>query len=138
GFDHNVGREVFEETKAAGATVIKLKGGSGFAVGLSIREVVHALALDSRRVLPVSTLVNGIYGLHDVCISVPTVVGCGGARRQVGLPVTPKERMGLARSARVLRDTIKQVEARLGGGNSKPARVTTPGRTIPRAAWARK
>ena len=40
-------------------TVIKLKGGSGFAVGLSIREVVHALALDSRRVLPVSTLQHG-------------------------------------------------------------------------------
>src|SRR6516162_5301456 len=44
GFDVNVQREVFEETKTAGAQLIKLKGGSGFAVGLSIREVVHALA----------------------------------------------------------------------------------------------
>ena len=47
-------------------------------VGLSIREVVHALALDSRRVLPVSTLQQGLYGVRDVCLSVPTVVGCGG------------------------------------------------------------
>src|SRR5581483_375055 len=85
GFSPNVQREVFEETKTAGATLIKLKGGSGFAVGLSIREVVHALALDSRKVLPVSTLQQGKYGLRDVCISVPTVIGCGGVREHVEL-----------------------------------------------------
>src|SRR5262249_24103195 len=76
GFRPNVQREIFEETKKAGATLIKLKGGSGFGVGLSIREVVYALALDSRRVLPVSTLQQGLHGLRDVCLSVPTVVGC--------------------------------------------------------------
>src|SRR5215467_1249900 len=59
GFDVNVQREVFEDTKTAGAQVIKLKGGSGFAVGLSIREVVHSIILDGRRVLPVSTLQQG-------------------------------------------------------------------------------
>src|SRR5918912_1211660 len=74
GFTPVVGKEVFEETKTAGAQVIKLKGGSGFAVGLSIREVVHALATDSRRVLPVSSLLMGPYGLRDVCLSVPTVL----------------------------------------------------------------
>src|SRR5205085_8168952 len=59
GFSPKLGSEVFEETKKAGATIIKLKGGSSFAVGLSIREVVHALAADSRRILPVSTLQQG-------------------------------------------------------------------------------
>ena len=96
GFNSNLQREVFEETKTAGATLIKLKGGSGFGVGLSIREVVHALALDNRRVLPVSTLQQGLYGLRDVCLSVPTVVGCGGVREQIELELTPKERMGVA------------------------------------------
>src|SRR5205807_5124015 len=56
GFTPSLQKTAFEETKTAGATVIKLKGGSSFAVGLSIRELVHALALDSRKVLPVSTL----------------------------------------------------------------------------------
>src|SRR5437899_4077903 len=55
GFTPQVQKEVFEETKTSGARVIKMKGGAGFAVGLSIREVIHAIALDSRRVLPVST-----------------------------------------------------------------------------------
>lgn len=139
--------EVFEETKKAGATLIKLKGGSGFAVGLSIREVVHSLLLDQRRVLPVSTLQQGLYGLRDVCLSVPTVVGCGGCRLQVELPLTPKERLGLQNSARVLRQTIDQVAARLGTTpppavakvDSAPAIETAPAakgtREIARGAW---
>jgi L-lactate dehydrogenase len=137
GFDANVQREAFEETKTAGATLIKLKGGSGFAVGLSIREVVEALSTDSRRVLPVSTLQQGLYGLRDVCLSVPTVVGCGGARQQIELELTPKERTGLQNSARVLREIIDQVEARVGKvrtGNVTPAKSASGG-AIPRRAW---
>jgi L-lactate dehydrogenase len=145
GFGPAVQKEVFEETKTAGAQLIKLKGGSGFGVGLSIREVVHALALDSRRVLPVSTLQQGLYGIRDVCLSVPTVVGCGGVRQQVELPLTAKERQGLLQSARVLRETIDQVEQRVGKvrvdtpaaaprGNAVPA---GNGRSIPRSAWQR-
>jgi L-lactate dehydrogenase len=143
GFTPAVQREAFEETKAAGATLIKLKGGSGFAVGLSIREVVEALARDSRKVLPVSTLQHGLYGVRDVCLSVPTVVGCGGARQQVELPLAPKERLGVQQSARVLREIIDQVEARVGRVRAEvkapaappPAAGNGAVRVVPRSAW---
>jgi L-lactate dehydrogenase len=144
GFNATVQKESFEETKTAGAQLIKLKGGSGFAVGLSIREVVHALALDNRRILPVSTLQTGLYGLRDICLSVPTVVGCGGVRQQIELPLTQKERTGLMQSARVLRETIDQVERRIGvvrasGPASSPLPTANSpkgnGRVIPRSAW---
>ena len=143
GFSAKLGQDTFEQTKTAGATVIKLKGGSGFAVGVSIREVVHSLLLDSRRILPVSTLMNGAYGLRDVCLSVPTEVGCGGVRKIIELPLTPKERLGLQNSARGLRDTIEAVEKRMAAGpvlavptpaSSKPQ--TAGARVIPRSAWA--
>jgi L-lactate dehydrogenase len=145
GFGPQVQKEVFEDTKTAGVQVIKLKGGSGFAVGLSIREVVESILLDSRRVLPVSTLQHGLYGVRDVCLSVPTVVGCGGARDRLDLPLTPKERSGIYNSGRVLRETIGQVEARIGKvqaaeplptprGNMAPP---ASGRQIPRQAWQR-
>jgi L-lactate dehydrogenase len=148
GFTTVVQKEVFEDTKTAGARLIKLKGGSGFAVGLSIREVVHAIALDSRRILPVSTMQHGLYGVRYVCLSVPTVVDCGGARQQIELALTPKERTGIQNSARVLREIIDQVEARVGkvrtaaatlpaadrprGGDATPA---ANGRPIPRSSW---
>jgi L-lactate dehydrogenase len=141
GFDTNLAREAFEETKSAGAQMIKLKGGSGFAVGLSIREVVHGLMLDSRRVLPVSTLQQGLYGVRDVCLSVPTVVGCGGARQQIELPLTPKERLGIQNSARVLREIVDQVESRIGKAPPTEKKADAPkppgtnGRSIPRQAW---
>ncbi len=135
GFNPVVAREVFEETKTAGATLIKLKGGSGFGVGLSIREVVHALVQDSRRVLPVSTLQQGMYGMRDVCLSVPTVVGCGGVRQQVELPLTQKERAGIQNSARLLREIIDQVQARLGQVGGSVAPPNGKARSIPRGAW---
>jgi L-lactate dehydrogenase len=142
GFSPVIQREVFEETKKAGAELIKLKGGSGFAVGLSIREVVHALALDSRRILPVSTLQQGAYGIRDVCLSVPTVVGCGGVQKQVELALTQKERLALQQSAKVLRDTIEQVELRMKTGpapaletRSQTSSLSRNGRSIPRSAW---
>ncbi len=143
GFSPVVQREVFEETKTAGAQLIKLKGGSGFAVGLSIREVVHALALDSRRVLPVSTWQQGAYGVRDVCLSVPTVIGCGGARQHVELALSQKERLGIQQSAKVLKETIEKVEQRIGTTKNSqaipssvgPKSPSYTGRPIPRTAW---
>jgi L-lactate dehydrogenase len=135
GFSVQFQKEVFEETKTSGAKVIKMKGGAGFAVGVSIRDVVEAIAQDYRPILPVSTLQQGLYGLRDVCLSVPTVVGCGGARQQIELELSPKERTGLMQSAQVLRATIDQVEARIGGPKPQAA---VAGRSIPRAAWQKK
>jgi L-lactate dehydrogenase len=130
GFTPALGQQAFEDTKTAGAQLIKLKGGSSMAVGHSIREVVESLARDSRRVLPVSTLQQGLYGVRDVCLSVPTIVGCGGCRQQVELALTPKERLGIQQSARVLREIIEQVEARIGGSTPRVGN-----RAIPRSAW---
>jgi L-lactate dehydrogenase len=144
GFSHQVAQEAFEETKTAGATIIKLKGGSSMAVGHSIREVVESLARDDRRVLPVSTLQHGLYGVRDVCLSVPTVVGCGGAGQQIELPLLPKERLGIQQSAKVLREIIDTVEARVGKVRSDRAQAAVAqgnavprvnGRVIPRSAW---
>src|SRR5215467_2599635 len=126
GWTPAVGQQAFEDTKTAGAQLIKLKGGSSMAVGHSFREVVEALARDSRRVLPVSTLQHGLYGVRDACLSVPTVVGCGGARQQIELPLTPKERLGIQQSARVLREIIDQVETRVGKARAEVKPPPTP------------
>jgi len=91
--------------------MIKKKTGAGFAVGVAIAEVVHAIALDSQRVLPVSTVQRGTYGLREVALSVPTVVGRGGAERTLEIELWPKEMQALRRSAAVLRETLAQALA---------------------------
>jgi L-lactate dehydrogenase len=102
-------QEVEKRTRGSGAEVIKKKTGAGFAVGVSIAEVIHSIALDRRRILPISTLQTGTYGIRDVCLSVPTVVGSGGVLGHVDIDLWPKERMGLQSSAKVLRETIDKV-----------------------------
>lgn len=109
GWDSGTAEALFKRTKGSGAEVIKLKGGAGFAVGMSIRDVIHAVALDQKRILPVSSLVSGQYGMRDVCISVPTVVGRKGVEAQLEIELWPKEVSALQHSAQVLRETIDQV-----------------------------
>jgi L-lactate dehydrogenase len=89
--------------------VIKKKGGAGFAVGASIADVIHAIARDDRRILPISSLQSGAYGLWDVCISVPTVVGRRGAVSHLEIELWPKELTALQRSGQVLRETLEKV-----------------------------
>ncbi len=111
GFTLKLGEDVFQRAKTSGAEMIKKKTGAGFAVGVSIAEVIHSIALDAKRVLPVSAVQNGCYGLRDVAISVPTVVGRAGAEKMLEIELWPKEMQGLKRSAAVLHDTLSQVLA---------------------------
>jgi L-lactate dehydrogenase len=100
--------QIFERTQKSGAEVISRKGGAGWAVGVAIREVIDAIALDRRCILPVSSLVQGAYGIRDVCISVPTFVGKGGVVGHVELELWPKELQGLQASAKALKDTPRK------------------------------
>ena len=103
--------QIFERTKGSGAEVIRRKGGAGWAVGLTIAEVVHAIAHDQRQVLPVSTVQQGAYGLRGVALSVPTVVGRAGALAHVEVELWPKEHQALQASARALQETFAKVKA---------------------------
>ena len=101
---------IFERTKGSGAEVIKRKGGAGWAVGIAIRDVVHAVLLDKKALLPVSSLVQGAYDIRDVCLSVPSVVGRNGVERHVEIKLWPKEVMGLQTSAKALKETLAKVK----------------------------
>ena len=102
---------VFERTKGSGAEVIKRKGGAGWAVGVAIRDVIHAVLLNKQALLPVSSLVQGAYEIRDICLSVPSVVGRGGVLKHVEIKLWPKELMGLQASARALKETLAKVKA---------------------------
>jgi L-lactate dehydrogenase len=112
GWSSTTADSLFAKTRGSGAEVIKLKGGAGFAVGLAIREVIHAIALDSKRILPVASLIAGQYGIRDVCLSIPTVVGRKGVEAQLEIELWPKETAALQQSGQVLRETIAQVLAK--------------------------
>lgn len=114
GWSTNTATELFTRTKGSGAEVIKKKGGAGFAVGLSIQEVIESIALDRHSLLPVSSVQSGAYGLKDVSISVPTIVARKGVVATHEIPLWPKEMQALKNSGNVLRQTIDTVLKRIG------------------------
>lgn len=101
--------KLFTRTQGSGAEVIRRKGGAGWAVGATIAETVHAVALDNQALLPVSSMQHGCYGIKDVSISVPTVVGRAGVIDHVEIDLWPKEAQGLQASARALKETLAKV-----------------------------
>jgi len=102
--------EVVNATRFGGAEVIKKKGGTFYSVAPMITELVRAIRLDEKRVIPVSTLQDGsVLGMKDVCVSLPTIVGKDGPE-QVLLPrLSPDEQKALLESAKVLRGAIEEV-----------------------------
>lgn len=105
--------QLFARTRGSGAEVIKKKGGAGFAVGIAIRDVIHSIALDQDRILPVSSVQRGCYGVRDVSLSVPTVVGREGVVDRLEFDLWPKELQGLRNSGNVLRQTLETVLSRV-------------------------
>lgn len=87
--------------------IIKGKGATNYAIGASASRIIDAILRDEKRVLPVSTTVDDYYGLSDVCLSVPTVVGAAGAERQLTIPMTDEEIAGLTASAESIRETAR-------------------------------
>ncbi len=101
---------IFEHTRRSGADIIKLKGGAGWAVATSTATLVHSIVLDQRRLFPVSSLQKGAYGISDVCLSVPTVVGRRGVLRRVELELWARELQQLRNSSNVLKTTMRSIQ----------------------------
>lgn len=108
-YDPALVMKIFERARKSGAEVIALKGGAGYAVGVAILEVLKALTGDSKAILPVSTWQSGLYGIKDVCLSVPTRLGKGGVEQCLEMELWPKELAGLQASAAALKETLSKV-----------------------------
>lgn len=109
-FGSNVQTKVFERTKTSGAECIKLKGGAGWAVGLTIAEVIHVITLNQPQILPVSTQLNGEYGIRGTCTSVPTLLGRAGVLKRYEVELWPREQSGIIAGAKQLDAIYTQVQ----------------------------
>jgi L-lactate dehydrogenase len=101
--------EIFRQTRDAAYHIIERKGATYYAVAAGLMRIVEAILRDQHTVLSVSSLLEGAYGLRDVCLSLPTVVGRRGVERVLQLDLTADEEAGLRRSAALLQATISQI-----------------------------
>jgi len=92
--------QVVEDTKVGGATLTKLLGTSAwYAPGAAVSALVQAIACDQKKIFPCSTMLEGEYGLNDICIGVPVVLGKGGIEKIVDIPLSDAEKAKMKESA---------------------------------------
>ena len=105
GHDPAVLDAIFTDTRDAAYQIIERKGATYYAVAAGLVRLVQAILRDQHTVLSVSSLIHDYYGISDVYLSLPAVVGGAGIERIVPLALDEEAR-GLRRSADVLRSTI--------------------------------
>lgn len=95
---------VKEETKVGGATLTKLLGTSAwYAPGAAVSAMVQAIACDTQKMFPCSCLLEGEYGLSDICIGVPAILGKNGIERIVEIELSDAEKANMIESADAVR-----------------------------------
>ena len=98
--------KVAEDTKVGGATLTKLLGTSAwYAPGAAVSALVQAIACDQKKMFPCSVLLNGEYGLKDLCIGVPVILGKNGIEKIVEIKLNDAEKAQMKESAQGVKNT---------------------------------
>lgn len=103
---------IIQRTREGGAEIVKLlkTGSAYYAPAMSAVEMVEAILLDQKRVLPCSVLLEGQYGMSDLFIGVPVVLGGGGVERILELALTADEKAALQTSGRDVAEMIGELK----------------------------
>ncbi len=101
--------ELYGKTKNAAYEIISKKGSTYYAIALAVKRIVECIIGDENSILTVSSLFEGEYGISDVCLSAPTVVGSGGAERIIEIEFSQEELGGLLQSANTLKALAKEI-----------------------------
>ena len=103
--------QVVQDTKVGGATLTGLLGTSAwYAPGAAVSAMVQAIACDTKKIFPCSALLNGEFGLNDLSIGVPCVLGANGIEKIVEISLSDAEKAKLAESAEGVKKTNQLLE----------------------------
>lgn len=103
-------KDIEDDVRTAGAQVIDLKGATFYAIALSVRRICECILRDTDSVMTVSAMIHNQYGISDVCLSLPFVVGAQGISRAIVPPLTGEEEALLHKSADALKEVIAQLK----------------------------
>ena len=98
--------ETFEKTKNAAYEIIKKKGATFYGIGMALARIVESIINDENRVFSTSSYLDGEYGLKDIFIGVPTVIGKDGVKWVIEIPLTDTEKERMDSSYKTLKEII--------------------------------
>lgn len=100
---------LFTQARDAAYRIIERKGATYWAIGLGLVRIAESIIRNEHSVLAVSSLMSGQYGVHDICLSLPSVINSSGVDRVLDVPLSPGEHEGFLKSAGVLKKLSKDV-----------------------------
>lgn len=109
-YDELSKHKIHDNVKNAAYEVINRKGATYFAVGLAIKRIVEAILRDENSILTVSSLLDGQYGISDIYVGVPTIVGASGTKKILEVPLDEEELNKLRISTTTLKEYIDKLE----------------------------
>jgi L-lactate dehydrogenase len=98
--------DIEEAVRTSAYHIIGYKGATYFAVGQALVRIVSAIIRNEKSVLTVSTILEGEYGIRDVCLGIPSIIGEAGVERIMEWDLPPTERAALERSAGILKEAL--------------------------------
>ena len=101
--------QILEQVRRSAYHIIGYKGSTSFGVAMAMVQIVRAILRNERRVMTVSAPLEGEYGLRDVTLGIPCVVGAAGIEEIIQARLAPDELEALAKSARILQDSLAQL-----------------------------
>lgn len=111
-FNHEEAMQrIYEEVRDSAYEIIQRKGSTYYGIAMAVARITESIVKDEHSVLPVSTVLNGQYGLEGLALSIPSVVGKNGVETVLEIPLSDKERQALDASAAQLKSVIKTLEA---------------------------
>lgn len=107
--DADVRADIVRRVVGGGGEVLAGKGYTNYAISLATARIIESVLHDEHQVLPVSSLIEDVIGIHDVCLSMPSVVSQAGVQRTLPVPLSASETEGLRRSAAALRAVLSRL-----------------------------
>lgn len=103
-------QELYEGVRGSAYEIIRKKGASYYGIAMAVRRIAECILRDEHSILPVSSLIEGYYGLNGVCVSVPTIVGSSGVEKVLEIQLSPDEQDSLQRSAAAMKQVIDTLD----------------------------
>jgi L-lactate dehydrogenase len=109
GYDQAALDRIFDQTRNAAYEIIKRKKATYYAIGLGLLAIVEAVLRDQHTVLTVASPLAGQYGVTDMAISLPTIIGRQGIEEVLNLPLSTRECAAFQQSAQMLKDRLAEL-----------------------------
>jgi len=105
----NQSEEIYEKTRQVAAEVIKHKGATVYAPGNAVATMVESITKDKKVLMPVSACLEGQYGVNDLCIGIPAVIGRDGIEKIIELPLDNFEKNEFLKGANDVKKAISDI-----------------------------